>query len=82
MDLHRAVRDAVRAGERSLLRVVERLGASESEAARDAADALEVLSDFGLARPGFSQVGAVEIELPSSVLTIRMTGLAMPVPVD
>ena len=78
--IDRAVRDAVRAGERSLGRVVDRLKASESEAAKDAADALDVLADFGLARLGFSTGEAEEIELPSSVLTIRTPGLSLPDP--
>jgi hypothetical protein len=52
--IDRAVRDAVRAGEESLLCVVERLRSSEGEAAREAGEALEVLSDFGLARLGFA----------------------------
>jgi hypothetical protein len=52
--IDRAVRDAVRAGERSLICVVERLRASDVEAAREAGDALEVLADFGLARLGFA----------------------------
>lgn len=52
--IDRAVRDAVRAGEHSLMRVVARLRASEAEAAREAGEALEVLSDFGLARLGFA----------------------------
>jgi hypothetical protein len=52
--IDRAVRDAVRAGERSLMCVIERLRGSEAEAAREAGDALEVLSDFGLARLGFA----------------------------
>ncbi len=54
--IDRAVRDAVRAGERSLICVVERLRASEVEAAREAGDALEVLADFGLARLGFAPI--------------------------
>lgn len=52
--IDRAVRDAVRAGERSLMRVVERLAGAEAQAAREAGEALEVLSDFGLARLGFA----------------------------
>ncbi len=52
--IDRAVRDAVRAGERSLLGVVARLRASESGPAREAGEALEVISDFGLARLGFA----------------------------
>jgi hypothetical protein len=54
--IDRAVRDAVRAGEESLLCVVERLRCSDSEAAREAGEALEVLSDFGLARLGFAPI--------------------------
>lgn len=54
--IDRAVRDAVRAGEESLLCVIARLRASESPAAREAGEALEVLSDFGLARLGFAPV--------------------------
>ncbi|MBS1886101.1 MAG: ATP-binding protein [Actinobacteria bacterium] len=52
--IDRAVRDAVRAGEESLRYVVERLRRSEAAGAREAAEALEVVSDFGLARLGFS----------------------------
>jgi hypothetical protein len=52
--IDRAVRDAVRAGEESLLCVIDRLRESETDAGRDAAEALEVLSDFGLARLGFA----------------------------
>jgi hypothetical protein len=52
--IDRAVRDAVRAGERSLMRVVERLCTAEPGPAREAGEALEVLSDFGLARLGFA----------------------------
>jgi len=54
--IDRAVRDAVRAGDRSLICVVERLRASEAPAAREAGDALEVLADFGLARLGFAPI--------------------------
>jgi hypothetical protein len=52
--IDRAVRDAVRAGERSLMCVVGRLRGSDVDAAREAGDALEVLADFGLARLGFA----------------------------
>jgi hypothetical protein len=50
----RAVRDAVRAGEESLRFVLDRLRAADSPGALDAAEALEVIADFGLARLGFS----------------------------
>lgn len=53
--IDRAVRDAVRAGERSLRSVVERLRTGDSEAGREAGEALDVLSDFGLARLGFAE---------------------------
>jgi hypothetical protein len=56
--IDRAVRDAVRAGERSLGHVIARLREAEDAASRDAAEALEVVSDFGLARLGFSEVAA------------------------
>lgn len=52
--IDRAVRDAVRAGEESLLCVVARLRGADNDAAREAGEALEVLSDFGLARLGFA----------------------------
>lgn len=52
--IDRAVRDAVRAGERSLMCVVERLLGADAQAAHEAGEALEVLSDFGLARLGFA----------------------------
>ncbi len=55
--IDRAVRDAVRAGEESLLCVVARLRESGTEAGREAAEALDVLSDFGLARLGFAPIG-------------------------
>jgi AAA-like domain len=54
--IDRAVRDAVRAKEESLLCVVARLRESGTDAGRDAAEALEVLSDFGLARLGFAPI--------------------------
>ncbi|HMJ74007.1 MAG TPA: ATP-binding protein [Solirubrobacterales bacterium] len=54
--IDRAVRDAVRAGERSLMCVVGRLRESEVDAAREAGEALDVLSDFGLARLGFEPI--------------------------
>jgi hypothetical protein len=54
--IDRAVRDAVRAGERSLMCVIARLRESEADAAREAGEALDVLSDFGLARLGFAPI--------------------------
>lgn len=55
--IDRAVRDAVRAGEQSLLCVIARLRDGDSASAREAGEALEVLSDFGLARLGFAPIG-------------------------
>ncbi len=78
--IDRAVRDAVRAGERSLLTVIERLRGSEAEAAREVAEALEVLSDFGLARLGFADGDVPSAEAASSVITIRTPGLSLPDP--
>ncbi|HET9164212.1 MAG TPA: ATP-binding protein [Solirubrobacterales bacterium] len=81
--IDRAVRDAVRAGERSLMYVVERLRGGDVDAAREAGDALEVLSDFGLARLGFAADGMGEAgeDAPSApVITIRTPGLSLPDP--
>jgi hypothetical protein len=55
--IDRAVRDAVRAGEQSLLCVIGRLREAGTDAGREAAEALDVLSDFGLARLGFAPLG-------------------------
>jgi hypothetical protein len=76
--IDRAVRDAVRAGERSLRSVVKRLRTGDSEAGREAGEALDVLSDFGLARLGFGSGEVEPIEVERSVITIRMPGLSLP----
>jgi hypothetical protein len=81
--IDRAVRDAVRAGEESLRSVVSRLREGDADAGHDAAEALDVLSDFGLARLGFSDGDAAgtDPEVPSaSVITIRTPGLSLPDP--
>jgi hypothetical protein len=81
--IDRAVRDAVRAGERSLGRVVDRLRGADTDAGREAAEALDVLSDFGLARLGFAAggKGATGEDKPSApVITIRTPGLSLPDP--
>ena len=52
--VQRAVRDAIRANERNLGAVVARLKTSDDTAANEVGDALEVISDFGLARLGFA----------------------------
>ncbi|MBS1861969.1 MAG: ATP-binding protein [Actinobacteria bacterium] len=56
--IDRAVRDTVRAGGRSLGGVIDRLRAADAPGACEAADALDVISDFGLARLGFSDTEA------------------------
>jgi len=78
--IDRAVRDAVRAGERSLAGVIARLRSAEAEAGREVAEALDVLSDFGLARLGFGTGEAEPIEVERSVITIRTPGLSLPDP--
>jgi hypothetical protein len=80
--IQRAVRDAVRGGETGLMAVVERLRKGDTDAAREAGDALEVVSDFGLARLGFgtgSEGSKVETG-DRPVTTIRMPGLTLPDP--
>ena len=81
MAIDRAVRDAVRAGEERLLGVVDRLRAAEAPAAREAGEALEVLSDFGLARLGFGRRRAPE-EIASRALGDHdpTPGLTLPEP--
>jgi hypothetical protein len=86
--IDRAVRDAVRAGEESLLCIVARLHGSGTEAGRDVAEALEVLSDFGLARLGFAPLteaggeggGEDDLGHEPAVITIRTPGLTLPDP--
>jgi len=60
--VQRAVRDTIRANERNLGAVVTRLKAAEDTAANEAGDALEVISDFGLARLGFGNSDTSERE--------------------
>ncbi|HTA97363.1 MAG TPA: ATP-binding protein [Solirubrobacteraceae bacterium] len=78
--ISRAVRDAVREGSRGLMSVVDRLKDSEQESARDAGEALEVISDFGLARLGFGTGKDTTVQTRGSVVTIRMPGLSLPDP--
>jgi hypothetical protein len=78
--IQRAVRDAVRAGGRHLLEVVERLWASDPPPAREAGDALEVVSDFGLARLGFGTGRETAARAARPVTTIRTAGLTLPDP--
>jgi hypothetical protein len=82
--IDRAVRDAVRHDERSLRGVVARMHDSEAPGAKDAADALDVVADFGLARLGFSHpdedAQLLDEGAGPSLITIRMPGLNLPDP--
>jgi hypothetical protein len=80
--IDRGVRDAVRAGERCLGLVVDRLRACDADAGREAAEALDVLSDFGLARLGFAtpREDSEPVASEASVITIRTPGLSLPDP--
>jgi hypothetical protein len=75
-----AVKDTVREGSRSLLRTVELLAASERGPAKEAAEALEVIRDFGLARLGFGDGQSPSLEVAKPMTTIRMPGLSLPEP--
>ncbi len=75
----RAVRDAVREGARGLLRVVKIL-CGGTGAAREAGEALEVLSDFGVARLGFGSGDENVVRAARSLITIRTPGLSLPEP--
>jgi hypothetical protein len=75
-----AVKDAVREGSKSLLRVVELLGGSDRAGAREANEALEVIRDFGLARLGFGDGSTTINRADRPVTTIRMPGLSLPEP--
>jgi len=78
--IQRAVREVIRAGGRSSLQVIDALRAADHEAARDAADALEVVSDFGLARLGFGAGEGAGRRVVAPVTTIRTPGLTLPDP--
>jgi hypothetical protein len=79
--IDRAVRDAVRGGEERLPSVVDRLRGADAPGAREAAEALEVISDFGLGRLGFSDgAGGEDAVAMSALTTIRMPGLNLPEP--
>jgi hypothetical protein len=78
--ISRAVKDAVREHATGLLRVVELLGRDTHQAAHEAGEALEVISDFGLARLGFGSGQDTLLQATSAVTTIRMPGLSLPDP--
>jgi hypothetical protein len=75
-----AVKQAVREGSTSLLRVIELLLASERPGGQQAGDALEVIRDFGLARLGFGAGETAVEHIAVPVTTIRMPGLSLPEP--
>lgn len=80
--IQRAVRDVVARGAGSSLAVIDQLRTVDRPAAKDAADALEVACDFGLARLGFAvdQPGDADPEAVAPVTTIRTPGLTLPDP--
>jgi hypothetical protein len=79
--IQRAVRDLVRRGERGSLAVIGQLRGFDNAAAQEAADALEVVSDFGFARLGFGDGGsASDGQAVAPVTTIRTPGLTLPDP--
>lgn len=81
--IQRAVRDLTANGARSSLQVIDQLRTIDRPAAKDAADALEVACDFGLARLGFAddQVSDADQDGPvAPVTTIRTPGLTLPDP--
>ncbi len=81
--IQRGVRDAIRAGDTNLLSVVKRLREGDTDTAREVGDALEVLSDFGLARLGFGSASTRRTPVETRnrpVTTIRMPGLTLPDP--
>ncbi len=78
--IQRAVREVVRQRGRSSLEVIEQLKGMDSDAAREAADALEVVADFGLARLGFGTATSLDRGTAAAVTTIRTPGLTLPDP--
>lgn len=79
--IQRAVRELVRRGERSSLAIIEQLRSVDHQAARDVADALEVVADFGLARLGFGDGSRPDIATAVAPITsIRTPGLTLPDP--
>ena len=79
----RAVRDVVRDGGRGCRHVITTLRALETAAGTEVADALDVVSDLGLARLGFSD-GTNHRDLAGRatrpVTTVRAPGLTLPEP--
>jgi hypothetical protein len=79
--IQRAVRDAVRGHARGTLAVIEELRSAGGDGAREAGEALDVLSDLGLARLGFGDGTLPAFESAGRpVVTIRTPGLTLPDP--
>ncbi|NLT05169.1 MAG: hypothetical protein GXY03_02545 [Solirubrobacterales bacterium] len=80
--IQRAVRDLVRDGQHSSLAIIDRLRQTGDRAAGEAADALEVVADFGLARLGFGDGTTTDQDSGQgvAVTTIRTPGLTLPDP--
>jgi hypothetical protein len=75
----RAVKQTAKRENATLMHVVEHLLGGEG-AAREAGEALEVLSDFGLARLAFGDGQQTLLQARTSVTTIRMPALTLPDP--
>ncbi|HST38788.1 MAG TPA: ATP-binding protein [Conexibacter sp.] len=80
--IQRAVRDIVRLSEpQGSLAVIKQLRAVDHPAARDVADALEIVADFGLGRLGFGDGTRPHLGTTAApVTTIRTPGLTLPDP--
>ena len=79
----KAVKQLIHHGSRSLAQIIPALRGLESDAAREAADALEVICDFGLARLGFATNEHDTEDMvvaQRAVTTIRTPGLTLPDP--
>jgi hypothetical protein len=77
--ISRAVKDVAASQDASLMDVVRGL-LGEEGAAREAGEALDVVSDFGLARLGFGEGQDTLLTARASVTTIRMPALTLPDP--
>ena len=76
----RAVRDSVRDGSRNTRDALDRLRALDTAAAVEAADALDVVAEIGLARLGFADTTVKPALAAAQLTTIRTPGLTLPEP--
>jgi hypothetical protein len=76
----RAVRDVARDGGRCTRLVIDRLRMLDGDAGTEAADALEVIADVGLARLGFATTEPGKAPVQLQLTTIRTPGLTLPEP--